>query len=172
MIIFWRLVSILATPALTWLAWLVAPEITSFANLRFLVAIFAICWGMAFYFLRKTGDITGLPGLSVRERDRLLLMMKDARRRVQWIAAVSVVAPLMIWLAGPMLSTHAPWTVPVVVGLLVGIGLSYLIVLFGWLSEIHEFADKIKLRDARKESADKSLKRISEARKLPQGPSQ
>lgn len=169
MLILWRLLAIIITPALTWLVWLAAPDLLSFTNLRFLVAVFGICWGMAFYFLRKTGEMTGLPGLSVRERDRMSLMMRDIRQRVQWIAAVTVICPLIVWFSGAALNERASWAIPVVTGLLVGVGVSYLVVLFSWLNEIHEFSDKIKLREARKESAEKSLKRISEAKKQTQG---
>lgn len=170
MLMLLRALIVIGTTVMTWLAWLIAPEVLSFANLRFFAAIFAVCWGLAFFFLRKTGELTALSGLSFRERERMMAMIEDIRRRALWIAGVSVICPISVWLIGSALSNVAPWAVPIVIGLLVGLGLSYLIVLFGWLGEVHRFADKVKMREARKDGSEKSLRRISEAKKQSHGP--
>lgn len=155
---------IIVTPALTFLGWLAAPDVF-FSNIRVFFAVFGVCWGVAFYFLRKTAELTALPGLSVREREKLTLAMIDIRTRARWIAAVTVVLPLLILYVMTGASTFAPWVAPILIGTLVGVGLSYLIVLFGWLNETYAFSDRIKLREARKDSAEKNLKRIADARK-------
>ena len=160
-----RVAIILTTPALFWLGWSIAPELIGAANMRTLGALSVGVWGLAFHFLRKSADLSSLPGLSGREQERVVWKLAEMRRRVWWIGGISIISGFLIWLIGsaPGLSESA--AAPLSIGLLVGVGLSYLVVLPGWFNELLAFADTIRLREDKKRRTETALKQIGESKK-------
>lgn len=133
--------------------------------MKFLGGIFLVVWGLAFHFLRKCAELSGLPGLSGREQERLVWKLRDIRRRVWWIGGVAVLSGFLVWLIGSIPSLGQSRFAPISIGLLLGVGLSHLVVIPGWFNELYAFTDAIRLREERKRRAEAALKEISEAKK-------
>ena len=165
MLVFIRLLIIGVMPALLWLGWSMSPELISASNMRYLGGVFVVVWGMAFYFLRKIADLSGLTGLSGREQERLVWLLADIRRRIWWIGSIGLIAGCLVWFVGSVPDYSRTAMAPVSIGLLVGIGLSYLVILPGWFNELHAFTDSVRLREDKKRRAEAALKQISEAKK-------
>lgn len=165
MLVFIRLLIIALTPALLWLGWAMSPELISASNMRYLGGVFVAVWGMAFHFLRKIADLSALPGLSGREQERLVWLLADIRRRIWWIAGVGLIAGGLVWFVSSVPDYSRTAMAPLSIGLLVGIGLSYLIILPGWFNELHAFTDSVRLREDKKKRAEAALKQIADGKK-------
>jgi len=160
-----RLSIILAAPFLLWLGWTSSPEMVSAASMRYLGGIFIGVWGIAFHFLRKSAELSSLPGLSGHEQERVVWKLADIRRRVWWIGGIAIVAGFLVWLIGSMPSLAESFIAPLSIGLLVGIGVSYIVVIPGWFNEIYAFADKIRLREDKKRRTETAIKEIGDSKK-------
>lgn len=160
-----RVAIILTTPALFWLGWSIAPELISAGNMRYLGALFIGVWGLAFHFLRKSADLSSLPGLSGREQQRIVWKLAEMRRRVWWIGGISIVLGFLIWLVGAISDLSGSAGAPLSIGLLVGVGISYLVVLPGWFNELLAFADTLRLREDKKRRTETALKQIGDSKK-------
>lgn len=160
-----RVTIVLAMPALLWLGWSIDPDLIGGANMRYLAAVFLALWGVAFHFLHKSADLSGLPGLSGREQERIVWKLTEIRRRVWFIGVFVVVSTFLVWFFGsvPVLSSSIAG--PLVIGLLVGLGISYLLAIPGWFSELYAFSDAIRLREDKKKRAEAALKQIGDHKK-------
>lgn len=165
MIIIVRLAIILIMPALLWLGWTLSPDIISANNMRYLSAIFLTVWGIAFHFLRKSSDLSSLPGLSGREQERIILRLAEIRKRIWWISGIVLIASILVWIIGFMPAVAKSDFAPLSIGLLVGIGASYLIVIPGWFNELYDFTDAIRMREDKKRRAESVLKQIADSKK-------
>lgn len=142
-----RLLALLLTPVLFWGAWYVAPSILEGQSLRWLAGLVSVLWALEFYFFQRLGAVSGVEGLSSREHEKLLLRLRAVRKRVWWIGGIGLASALVIWL---MASLNLPTSSPLyagAVGFLLGISLSYLILIPGWLNESHDFVDEVKRQD-------------------------
>ncbi len=160
-----RLSIILTAPFLLWLGWSTSPDLISSGNMRYLGGIFIGVWGFAFHFLRKSAELSGLPGLSGREQERLIWQLAEIRRRVWWIGGIAIVSGFLVWLIGSMPTLAELPIAPLSIGLLVGIGVSYVIVIPRWFNEIYAFADVIRLREDKKRRTESAIKQIGEGKK-------
>lgn len=164
-----RLTIILTMPVLLWAGWRVAPELISIANMRYLGAIFALVWVIAFHFLTKTADLSSLSGLSGHEYEKLVLRLAHIRQRVWWIGGIALTCAVLVWFIGSLPEASASPLAPLSVGFLVGVGLSYLLVLPGWFNELYAFMDTIRVRNERNKRTEAVLRQISDGRKAPTG---
>ena len=153
---------ILGMPALLWLGWTIAPDILSSSNLRFLASIFAIVWVLDFHFVQKSSDLMNLPGLTSRELERLRDRLSTIRKRVVWVGVVAFICAVLVWFVGTVPHAKWPWFAPVAIGLLIGVGLSYLVVVPGWITEIHAFSDRVREREGRKKRTDDAIARLKD----------
>jgi hypothetical protein len=165
MIFLLRLAIIIIAPALMWLGWSAAPDLLSAGNMRFFGGIHIGIWGFAFHLMRKSADLINLPGLNSREQERLVWLLAEIRRRVWWIGSVAAASVFAVWLVGTMPTLVTSPVAPVSIGLLIGIGVSYAIVIPGWFNEIYSFTEAVRLREDRKRRTEVALKQISDGKK-------
>lgn len=164
-----RLTVILTMPVVLWAGWRVAPDLISIANMRYLGAVFTLVWAIALLFLTKTADLSGLSGLSGHEHEKLMLRLAHIRRRVWWIGGIALTCAVLVWFVGSFPEAEASPLAPLSVGFLVGVGLSYLLVLPGWFNELYAFMDTIRLRNERNKRTESALKQINDGKKAPAG---
>ncbi len=168
MLVLLRLLIIVVTPVLVWLGWTMSPDIISASNMRYLGGVFLVVWGLAFNFFRKCSDLSALPGLNGHEQERLVWKLADIRKRIWWIGAIGLIAGCLVWFFGSVPQHSRPELAPLSIGLLVGIGLSYLVILPGWFNELHAFTDAVRLREDKKRRTEQALKQIGDAKKKAQ----
>lgn len=157
---FLRLLTLLLTALVFWGAWYVMPSLLSGESLRWLAGLVSILWALEFYLFQRLGVLSGVEGLSSKEHERLVLRMASIRRRIWWIGGVGLASAIVIWV---LASLDLPTTSPIyagAAGFLVGISLSYLILIPGWLNESQDFMDEVKRQDTLKK------KRVETAKKL------
>lgn len=152
-----RLLIIIFCTALLWMGWVALPELISLANMRYLAGVFVAVWGLTFHFFRKSAELSSLQGLDGREQERVVWLLAHIRKRIWWMGGVGLFAGCLVWLIGssPAISTSP--IAPIAIGLLVGIGLSYLAILPGWFNELYAFMDQVKLREDRKRRTETAL---------------
>lgn len=165
MITILRLAIILIVPTLLWVCWSVSPEIISPGNMRFLGALFLFVWTYIFHFFRKIGDISSLPGLTWREQERVVYRLARIRKRIWWIGAVVLFSGILVWFIGSTPIFAESVFAPLSIGLLLGIGASYLAIIPGWFNELHDFIDTVRLREDKKRRAEATLKQIADNKK-------
>lgn len=145
-----RLLVLLTTPLFFWGAWHVAPELLNADGLKWLSGLVALLWALEFYFFRKLSEVSAVQGITSKEHERLIFKLASLRKRVWWIGGIGFVCSAVIWL---LAASKLPMTSPFyasMVGVLVGISVSYLILIPGWLSETQEFIDNARKSDASK----------------------
>lgn len=160
-----RLLIIVFCPALLWLGWVASPELISPANMRYLAGVFVAVWGLTFHFFRKSAELSGLQGLNGREQERVVWLLADIRKRIWWMGGIGLIAGCLVWLIGSSPAITSSPVAPIAIGLLVGIGLSYLAILPGWFNELYAFMDQVKLREDRKRRTESALKQIADGKK-------
>jgi len=165
MIFLLRLAIIIIAPTLMWLGWTAAPDLLSAGNMRFLGGIHIGVWGFAFHLMRKSADLINLPGLNSREQERLVRLLAEIRHRVWWIGGVAAASIFAVWLVGIMPAMVNSSIGPIAIGLLIGIGVSYAVVIPGWFNEIYSFSEVVRLREDRKRRTEVALKQISDGKK-------
>lgn len=163
-----RLMIILLAPALLWLGWSISPALISPENMRYLGGIFIAVWGLSFHFLAKSSELSNVTGLSGLEHARLVAKMGQIRSRVWWIGGVLLISSFLLWVIGSMSSLADSPIAPISIGLLVGFGLSYLILIPGWYNELHSFTDTIRLRNENKRRTEVAIKQIEEGKQASQ----
>ncbi|OIQ84246.1 hypothetical protein GALL_339370 [mine drainage metagenome] len=145
-----RLIVLVITPLIFCAAWYIAPSLLGAEALRFLSGLVVILWGLEFYFFRKLGEVSAVQGITSREHERLVIKLSLLRKRIWWVGGIGLICSVIIW----MLATLGlPATSPIyasMVGVLVGISLSYLILLPGWFNESQEFIDEVRRLEASK----------------------
>jgi hypothetical protein len=150
MLIAARILLLCATPLLFWAAWYVSPSVLDAEGLKWLSGLVTALWALEFYFFRKLGEVSAVQGISSKEHERLLIKLASFRRRIWWIGGVGLLCSIVIWvLAASKLPTSSPIYAGFV-GMLVGISLSYLILIPGWLNESQSFIDKVRQQEAQK----------------------
>lgn len=165
MIFLFRLAIILSIPTLMWVGWSASPDFVSPGNMRYLAGLFIGVWGFAFQLMRKSADLITLPGLTGREQERLVLRLAAIRSRVWWIGGVAVVSGFLVWLIGSMPTLAESPIAPISIGLLIGIGVSYAVVIPRWFNEIYSFTEVLRLREDKKRRTEAALKQIDEGKK-------
>ncbi len=156
-----RLGIIISCALIFWAAWYIAPGLLSPRALYYFLSIWVPTWGLALYFYRKLSDLSTLKELKARPNHRLNLVLPELRGRVWWLAGVGVISNLLLWvIASTNLAQHSA-IYGLSAGLLVGIELSYLVLLPFWLNEIHQFVERAKLDDNNSQRRDFLLKELS-----------
>ena len=120
------------------------PELMAANGLRYLSGIVTVLWGLEFWFFQRLAAVSSLDGLSSREQERLIFRLASIRRRIWWIGGVELVAALSIWL---IVELQLPATSPAyaaMVGELIGICLSYLVLIPAWVNETQSFIDRVR----------------------------
>lgn len=156
-----RLLTLFITPAFFWGAWYVLPGILTTENLRWLSGVVTILWGFEFYFFQRLSQVSSVDGLSSREHERLVLKLASIRRRVWWIGGIGLMSSICIWL---LAAVGLPMDSPIyasLVGVLLGISLSYLILIPGWLNESQHFIDDARKRDVFAKRREESVKNLT-----------
>lgn len=155
MLRFFRLLIIVLLPIAFCGAWYVAPQLLEAESLRWLSGVVAILWALELGFYKKLEDVGSVQGISTKEHELLLLRLLSLRKRVWWVGGVGLACSLVIWL---LTALKLPGTSPLyasMVGGLLGISLSYLILIPSWLNESQAFIDETKRQDAiRRKRAD------------------
>ncbi len=165
MIFLFRLMIILSVPTLMWVGWSASPDFVSPGNMRYVAGLLIGVWGFAFHLMRKSADLISLPGLTGREQERLVLRLAAIRNRVWWIGGVAVVSACLLWLIGSMPMLAESPIAPISIGLLIGIGVSYAVVIPRWFNEIYSFTEVLRLREDKKRRAESALKQIEDGKK-------
>ena len=145
-----RLLVLVTTPLFFWGAWHVAPELLDADGHKWLSGLVALLWGLEFYFFRKLSEVSAVQGITSKEHERLIFKLASFRKRVWWIGGIGFVCSAVIWL---LAASKLPMTSPFyasMVGVLVGISISYLILIPGWLNETQEFIEKARQAEALK----------------------
>lgn len=145
-----RLFVLIITPLIFCAAWYLAPTILKAEALRFLSGLVAILWALEFYFFRKLGEVSSVQGITSKEHELLVIRLALLRRRIWWIGGIGLVCSVIIWILATL---GLPATSPIyasMVGVLVGISLSYLILLPGWFNESQAFIDEARRQEALK----------------------
>ena len=156
-----RIFALLFTPLLFLGLWYVAPQVLGAEGLRWLSGLVAILWGLEFYFFQRLSTISAVEGLSSSENSRLLLRLKSIRKRILWIGGIALLCSILLWLMTAMdLPIKSP-TYAAMVGALIGINLSYLILIPGWLAESQDFIDDIKRREILAKKRAENVKQMT-----------
>lgn len=146
--------------ALFWGAWYVAPGMLSPTALYYFLGIWVPTWGLALLFYRKLSELSTLKELKSRPNHRLNLVLPEIRGRVWWLASVGSLSSLVLWILASTDIAKQSAIYGLAAGLLVGIELSYLILLPFWFNEVHRFVERIKLDDNVTQRRDSLLKEL------------
>ena len=150
-----RLTVLLVVPLLFWGAWYAAPALLEAEGLKWLSSLVALLWGLEFYFFRRLSEVSNVQGITTKEHERLVLRLSHLRKRVWWIGGIGFICSSLIWLLAALKLPAASPFYASLVGVLVGISISYLILIPGWLNETQEFIDKTRQSEAiKKKQAD------------------
>lgn len=145
--------------------WYIAPELLDSTAIRYLTGIVAILWSLELYFYRQLGELTKQEGLNARQRERLLLRTSEIRRRVYWIGCIGLATSILLWtLASFSLPSSSP-LYAALTGVLVGISISYIVLLPSWFEEISDFVDRIRHSEQTSKQRDAAVKKFDEKKK-------
>lgn len=143
-----RLAVLISAPMFFWAAWYIAPALLEAEGLKWLSGLVTLLWGLEFYFFRRLSEVSNVQGITTKEHERLVLRLARLRKRVWWIGGIGFVCSSLIWLLAALkLPATSPFYASLV-GILVGISISYLILIPGWLNETQEFIDKTRQIEA------------------------
>jgi hypothetical protein len=149
------------TPLVFWGAWYIAPGLLDGQSLKWLAGSVSVLWGLEFYFFQRLSAVSSVDGLSSREHERLVFRLAAIRKRIWWIGGVGLASSFVIWILATMnLPTNSPLYAGAA-GFLVGVSLSYMVLIPGWLNESHDFIDEAKRQDTlakKRVEATKALK--------------
>jgi uncharacterized membrane protein YfcA len=163
MLVLLRVAIVLAATAVGTGLGFVMPELLAPDMLKFLTGIFSLVWALHLMILPKFTELSGLPGLREREHERLNLVLAEFRRRTWYIGAVCLLCTLaMIGL----IVRFSDWSAPqlgAAVGMLLGVGGSYLLLVPVWTEEMHAFSEKLRLRDAQQKRLELATKDLGSA---------
>lgn len=156
-----RLAAIAGSTIGFWGAWYLFPALFHTSQLSYLGGISAVVWGMDLLFLRKLAEVSALAGLTNRERERLIEKLKNIRHRIWWIGGVCLLAALVIWMlvATELVGTSAVYAA--FLGFLVGVVLSFLILIPSWFDELQGFIDRVNQERALKASQETELQELA-----------
>lgn len=160
-----RLVVLVVTPLIFCAAWYLAPSLLSADALRWLSSLVAVLWALEFYFFRKLGEVSAVQGITSKEHERLVIKLSLLRKRIWWVGGIGLICSVIIWVLAAL---SLPATSPIyasMVGVLVGISLSYLILLPGWFNESQEFIDEARRQEASKKKLADIAKLLDSAPK-------
>lgn len=156
-----RIGLIVGSASLFWGAWYVAPVLLSTTALYFFLGIWVPTWGLALLFYKKLSELSTLKELKARPNHRLNLVLPEIRGRVWWLAGVGSISSLVLWiLASTGMAIQSP-LYALAAGLLVGVELSYLVLLPFWFNEVHNFVERVKLDDNVTQRREGLLKELS-----------
>lgn len=156
-----RLLILFIVPLVFLAVWYAVPSILSPSRLMWLSGIVTILWALEFYFFQRLNFVSQVQGLSASEHGRLVLRLDSIRRRVWWIGAIGVASSLLIWFMAAM---SLPATSPVyatMVGFLVGVSVSYLILIPFWIGESQHFIEEMALRESQRKRAEDAIEKLS-----------
>lgn len=142
-----RLVVLVSMPLLFLVAWHIIPELLGATSLRWMSGIVTFLWGLEIFFFQRLLTITPSENLSGKENGLLLWKLRDIRKRVWWIGSVSLFCAISMWI---LAATDLPMSSPLYAtfpGVLLGISLSYLILIPSWVEETTEFSNRVRARE-------------------------
>ncbi|GAB1382604.1 hypothetical protein MASR1M50_09230 [Burkholderiales bacterium] len=139
-----RLIALALPTLLFWAAWHVLPELLEPVSLRWFSGIVTVLWALEFYFYQRLSGLSGLPGLSSKERDRLLFRLSDIRWRVWRIGTLGLVCSIALWVLAALNLPASSSLYAALAGFLVGVSLSYLALIPRWLDEVQRFQDEVQ----------------------------
>jgi hypothetical protein len=156
-----RLVILVLSPLAFGAAWYLLPELLEPSALKWLSGIFAFAWTVELLVLRMVDGLsTSVGSLTSREQERLVYRLGAIRKRVLWMGAVSICCTVLGWVLATLGLPAASSLYAAAFGFLVGVSLSYLVLMPFWYSEAQGFLEKIRLQadtDARRQATVKSL---------------
>ncbi|MBU9215443.1 hypothetical protein KTD55_15400 [Burkholderia gladioli] len=141
------------------------PGILSKDVVRYLSAIFGGVTTVLLIFFNQMNSVTGIGVLTGREMERYTEVRSGIRQRFWYVLVICLICGFLTW----VLSTHHVSRIRevqgAVVGLLIGIGINYLFVVFSWINDLWSFADQLRLIEQQKRDHEASMKRLADASK-------
>lgn len=157
-----RLVILTMSPILFGLAWYVLPELLEPGALKWLSGIFAFAWTIEFVVLRMVDGLhTSVSSLSSREHERLGYRLVVIRGRIFWMAGIGLACTIVAWLLAVLNLPATSVLYAAAFGFLLGVCLSYLVLMPYWYKEVQHFLESIRLQadiETRRKAALKDLR--------------
>ena len=135
-------------------AWYIAPALLDAEALRWLSGVVTVLWGLELLFYKKLEDVGAVQGLTSKEHERLVAKLARIRNRVWWVGGIGLSCSVAIWL---LTTLKLPMTSPLyaaAVGALLGISISYLLLVPAWMNESQAFIDDTRRQDAVRKKRD------------------
>lgn len=160
-----RVCSIAVATVTAWGAWYVSPGLLAGENLRYASGIVAVLWGLEFWLFQKVTALSGLEGLTSREGQRLVHKLRGIRKRIWWIGGMGLLSSVAIYLLAEFKLPASSPTYAAMVGVLIGISISYMILIPAWVEDVQGFIDRVKLEELEAKSRAKAADQLATLRK-------
>ena len=142
----WRILLIFLAPLLLTGASVVFPPLLSSESLRWMSGIVSVLWALEMYFLRHLESVSGVDGLTAKERERLTLRLESVRRRIWSVGIMCLFCSVVLLVISSSGWSPQPMWAVLCVGCLVGVCVYYLSVIPVWYAEAQSFIDKARAR--------------------------
>lgn len=159
-----RFAIITLTTVLAYVLWWAYPGLFDGVRAASLISIFVLAFGITLRGLYRAQTIVESEGLASRERERLRYALADARKRAWWVMAIALVSALVVLVTVATPLTRDTPAGALIIGLLVGLNLSYLVVLRCWHEEFFLLSEEVHSRHRLRQQANDTLKRIADGR--------
>jgi len=129
-----------------WAAWYSFPDVLEPDSITWMAGVGTCLWGLEFYFYQRLSQVSPDMTFTSEQNARLCLRLASIRNRVWWTGAIVLVCSFLIWL---LARTNLPISAPIyaaLLGFLLGINLSYLVLIPFWFSELLRFSDERRRR--------------------------
>jgi hypothetical protein len=143
----------------------VVPALHEPAAIKYLSGLFGVVTVLLMLFFRQLNTVTGVGTLSGREMERYTVMRGSIRRRFWTVLALSTVCSVIMWILSESAVAQAASWLPLAVGFILAVGLSYTLVVLAWINDLAAFADELRLREQRKQEKENVIKRLNDAKK-------
>lgn len=130
-------------------------------SLRYLAVVFSVVWGGVLWIFNKLNDVAKVDGLVARERERLRDATQGIRHRLWWISGVCLGSAGSFFLLSAATETDRN-VVAIASGALIGIALSYLVVVPRWHEELQSFIEKVRDREEQRKELERAMKDMPE----------
>jgi len=167
-----RLIAIVVIALLFWCAWYVVPDLLATDKLRWLSGVVTVLWALEFYVLQRLSAVSAVEGLTSKEHERLVLRLASIRRRVWLISVMCLVCAVTTWLLAELRLPMSSPLYAAMMGLLLGISVSYLILVPGWVNESQAFIDEARRQDVLVKRRQETVKSFGEPEKRARNPQQ
>lgn len=143
----------------------VVPALYEPAAIKYLSGLFVVVTGLLMLFFRQLNTVTGVGTLSGREMERYTIVRGSIRRRFWTVLGLAAACSVVMWiLSESTVAQSASW-LPLVVGFVLAVGLSYTLVVLAWINDLAAFADGLRLREQRRQEKEVITKRLNDAKK-------